>query len=494
MSERTRLIDLILPLGVEPGDGWGEVYVTGICEDSRRVSPGDFFVAIPGAKVDGASYAEDAVERGAVGIVAERPIDLSIPCVVVPDARRALALLSARFFDEPTRDLHAIGVTGTNGKTTVCHWIAHLLEPDRCEVISTVENERRGIRAVTTPPSPSVQRIAREAQDAGRRHLIVEASSIGLEQHRLDAVEFDVGVFTNLTHDHLDLHGDLASYRAAKSILFEGLTPDAWAVVNGDDASHAAMLEATQARSFVVSRNGSADLSATVIDVACRSEVVRLVYRGEENMVKLPAGGLHSVDNALVAAGAALCSGVPLSIVVERLGTVPPIPGRGEVYRNRRGVTAVVDFAHNPDALERTLMELRPGFERILVVFGAPGESDRAKRPVMGRIAGRLADLTILTSDNPKGESPEAIMDEIESGVAEAGGACERVIDRAEAIARAVERSARGDLVLVAGKGHEDYQLVGEGVVPYADGAVLASLGFRPIDVAPEARETGKEK
>jgi len=487
-----KLTELTAPLGVEPEEAWGDVLITGICEDSRKVSAGDLFVAIPGTKVDGGTYASDAADCGAVAVVAERALDLPVPTLVVSDARRALALLAARFFGSATEQLHTVAVTGTNGKTTVCHWIAHLLGPERCEVISTVENERRGIRALTTPSSPVIHQIARKALDARKACLIVEASSIGLEQRRLDAIAFDVAAFTNLTHDHLDLHGSFGRYLEAKEILFRGLAPDAWAVVNQDDPCGEAILDATPARPFTVRRDGPADLTAGDITVGLDRCTFRLAHRGRTQAVRLPAAGLHSVDNALVAAGVAFCFGLSLPAIAAGLETVPRIPGRGDVYRDGRGVTAIVDFAHNPDALERILGEVRSEFERIVVVFGAPGESDRAKRPKMGRIAGRWADLTILTTDNPKGESPRGIIEEIARGVSETGGGCERIVDRGEAIARAVAQCGPRDLVLIAGKGHETYQIVGEEFIPHADGAVLGALGFEPA-AASEQGEARKE-
>ncbi len=488
-----RLTELTAALGAEPEVGWGNVLVTGVCEDSRRVAPGDLFVAIPGTTLDGAAFAAAAVERGAVAAVAERPLELSVPTVVVSDARRALALVSARYFGDPTEHLHTIGVTGTNGKTTVCHWVAHLLGSNRCEMITTVENERRGIRAMTTPSSPDVQRVANGAVHAGKAHLIIEASSIGLAQRRLDAVSFDVAAFINLTHDHLDLHGDLPRYRAAKAALFAGLAPTAWAVVNRDDPHSEAMLAATRARAFTVARQRAADLTASDVVAGLDRCEFRLSHRTQICDVSLPAPGVHSVDNALVAVGVAVCSGLPLSVAVERLRGVPRIPGRGAVYRHPRGRTAIVDFAHNPDALQRILEELRPGFKRIVVVFGAPGESDRAKRPMMGRIAARLADRAILTADNPKGEPAETIIDEIARGLRDAGGDWEVCVDRAEAIARAVAQTGPGDLVLVAGKGHESYQIIEGEFVPHADGSVLRDLGFEPVGAADEGETFRRE-
>jgi len=472
------LSELLRPLEHPTGAAWDDVRVLGLSEDSRRIEPGFLFVAIPGTVLDGAAFADEAVSRGAVAVVAEQELSVPVPSIVVPDVRRALALLSARFYGNPTVRLHTIGVTGTNGKTTVCHWAAHLLGTERVETITTVENERRGLRAVTTPSSPIVQRIAREALDAGKCHLIVEASSIGLAQERLRAIGFDIAAFTNLSHDHLDLHGSLEAYVEAKLRLFRGLAGDARAVVRVDDPCAEAVLEASTGQPFTVGRLGQADLTAGDVVLTPDGVSFRLMRQGVSRSVRLPTLSLESVDNALVAAGIALCAGLDLETVADRLETVPPVAGRGVVFRNPDGGTAVVDFAHNPAALEALLSALRGRFSRVVALFGCPGGSDRSKRPRMGEISGRLADWTVLTSDNPKDESPEAILDEIAVGLRAAEGRWEAQVDRAAAVRRGVELAGTDGVLLVAGKGHETYQIVGTEFVPYADEAVLLDLGF----------------
>lgn len=478
MRKQKRLSDLAKLLGVELDAEWNGISVTGISEDSRQIESGGLFVAIPGTARDGADFATDAAARGAAAVVCEHLLPLDVPCVVVSDARRALAALAAGHFDHPTRELHTIGVTGTNGKTTVCHWIAHILGGERTELVTTVTNAESGISELTTPSSPVVQRIARTAVEAGKANLVIEASSIGLKQRRLDAVKFDVAAFTNLTHDHLDLHGSLESYMNAKAHLFRQLEPAGWAVVHGTDPAAEAILAASRGRPFTVGLSDSADLSAREIAPTASGTSFLLAQGRETAVVCLPAIGRHNVENALVAAGVAVCSDVALAEIAERLRTAPAIRGRGAVFRNAARVTAVVDFAHNPDALQRTLEMLRPIYDRVVAVFGCPGESDRAKRPRMGEICGRLADLTILTSDNPKGEPPEAIIEEIAVGLRGTGGAQESCVDRADAVRRGVERARPGDVVLVAGKGHEEYQIVEGERIPYSDARVLESLGF----------------
>jgi len=477
------LSDLAEAVGLSSDPSWSDVAVRGICEDSRRLRAGDLFVALSGAKQDGRLFVQEAVAQGAVAVAVEEPVDVGVPCLAVPDGRRALAELSAAFFDHPTRKLRTVGVTGTNGKTTVCHWVAHLLSTDRTALLSTVTNAESlptSIAGLTTPPSPIIQRLAREAVDDGAETLILEASSIGLAQGRLDAVAFDVCAFTNLTHDHLDLHGDAKAYASAKARLFESLGSDGWAVVNADDPAAERMLDGCRGRPLRVSQQCPADLRA--VDIRVEEDATRFLLVGgsDEVKVRLPVIGLYNVQNALVAAGIAICCGVGLHDIADRLGTVRPVPGRQRWFRDQQGRTAVVDFAHNPDAMERVLRTLRPRHRRVAVLFGCPGGSDRTRRRAMGEISGRWADLTILTSDNPKHETPRGIAEEIAVGVRGAGGGYEIVIDRAAAISRALAWAEDGDCVLVAGKGHERVQLVGDERVPYSDRDVLESLGLAP--------------
>jgi len=474
------LTELAAAVGIAPHIGWDRVAVTDLCEDSRLVIPGALFVAIPGAVHDGATFIGEAIAGGAAAVVSERQGQTPVPLLRVDDARAALAQLAAAFHGRPTERLFTVGVTGTNGKTTVCEWIAHILGADESTVIGTLANKARGLAAVTTPSSRVVQRVAAEARDAGVRNLIVEASSIGLVQHRLDAVDFEVGVFTNLTYDHLDLHGSVESYAKAKRILFARLEETATAVINVDDPASGAMLAGCDANVVSFGLALGADLRGVDPQCGPRGTRFTLTWRSEGAPVELPHPGKHSMMNALAAAAVALTRAVTLPEIAERLATAPALEGRMQFLTRPDGLTAVIDFAHTPDALEHALKTARPASGRLLVVFGCPGESDRGKRPMMGEIAGRLADVAILTSDNPKHEALEAILDEIEGGVSLTDGCWERVVDRAEAIGRAVERAKPGDVLLIAGKGHESYQIVGDSFLPYSDRVVLEKLGFKP--------------
>jgi len=473
-----RLDELAAAIGVPPRPGWEQVAIRDICEDSRRVEPGALFVAVAGAVRDGADYIADAVARGAAGIVSQGNPPVPVPHLRAVDARAALAQLAAAFHDRPSEGMFVVGVTGTNGKTTVCHWIAHLLGAERTALISTVENERHGLRAVTTPPSPLVQRIAAQARAAGAENLVVEASSIGLEQRRLDAVDFDIAVFTNLTHDHLDLHGTVDAYLGAKRILFAGLKGSGHAVVNDDDPASDRLLEGCRARRWRYGFRPGADLCAVDPRRTVHGARCRLTWQGRCAPVVLPHPGEHNLSNALAAATAALLGGVSLEEIAERLHTAPAVDGRLQMFSRPDGVTAVVDFAHSPDALEKVLRTIRPSGGRVLLVFGCAGESDVAKRPMMGQVARRLADRVILTADNPKHEDLGGILDQIEVGMQASPGGCWRIPDRAEAVRFAVAAARPGDVVVLAGKGPETYQILGDEFTCYSDRRVLEDLGF----------------
>jgi len=475
------LADLAISLHVPIPETWRGVEVTGISDDSRCILPGELFVTIAGATHDGADYTNDAIGRGAAAIVSEQPCATSLPNLIVSDARAALAALAAEFHGHPTRSLFAVGVTGTNGKTTVCHLATHLLGPAVTTVIGTVTNEARGLRAVTTPGSPLVQKIAEDALRGGCRNLLIEASSIGLAQHRLDAVDFDAAVFTNLSRDHYDLHGGRTPYLEAKLMLFRELKPGATALVNVQDPAASEVLGATRAHRLTYSAGAGADLLASDIELETYSSTFCVGWQGDAVVVELPLPGRHNVENALAAIGIGLSAGVPLDALAEGLRSAPSVPGRCQFFRRGDGLLAVVDFAHTPDALARMLELLRRDFARVLVVFGCPGQSDRGKREQMGEIAGRLAAFAVLTSDNPKYEDPASIIGEIATGVARSNGRAERVLDRAEAIRRAVDEARVGDVVLVAGKGHETYQIVEDRAIDYSDAAVLEGLGFTAL-------------
>ncbi len=478
-----RLTELARGAGLAPPPR--DLDITSVTDDSRRVEPGALFVAHRGVQADGHDYIGDALARGAAALVAERATLADVPAWVVADGRAALARLAAVFYGHPTRELFTIGVTGTNGKTSVCHFIAHLLGAADTAVLGTVANFERGLRALTTPSSPIVQAFARRAADTRCRHLVVEASSIGLVQRRLDEVNFRVGVFTNLTRDHLDLHGTMAAYGEAKALLFRRLPPDGCAVLNAEDPYSDALRAVSRCPTLRYGQDPAADLVATAVREDRRGIEAEIRWRGAQTRVSLPVHGRHGVANALAALGAALAAGRPFEDLVPHLATLPPVSGRWEVLARDDRIDAIVDYAHTPDGLSQVLGSLARLYPAVAVVFGCAGGSDRGKRAEMGEIAGRHAGLVVLTADNPKDEEPGEIADEIARGVARTPARCLRVLDRPAAIAAAVDAAAPGSAVLIAGKGHETYQIVRGQFVPHSDVAVLETLGFRPIASRP---------
>jgi len=441
-----RLVAALEPVEVLGGLS---VEVRDLAYDARGVTPGALFFAVPGERADGHDFAAEAVERGAVALVVERRLDLPVPQVVVRDTRAAMAPAADVFFGEPTRELEVVGVTGTSGKTTTSFLLFAILAAAgrRPGLLGTVEarvgGERRGV-VRTTPEAIDLQRVFREMLDAGDRSCAMEASSHASVLHRLDRVRFAVLIFTNLSQDHLDFHGDMESYFEAKRRLFH-VEPRPVAVVNvGDEHGRRLARELPDAVTF------SADDAGALDGIALR-------LRGRFN-----------VENALGALTAARALGIDEDAIRQGLESVRGVPGRFESVDAGQPFHVIVDYAHKPDALEKVLRAARDlaGENRVVCVVGAGGDRDRGKRAVMGRLASDLADVVIVTSDNPRSEEPEAIAAEIVSG---AEGEVEVELDRAAAIGRAVELARPGDVVLIAGKGAEQGQEFADRTVPFDD-------------------------
>ena len=429
--------------------GRPSVEVRDLAYDARAVKPGTLFFAVPGARADGHDFAEDAAARGAAALVVERALDLPVPQVVVRDARVAMAPAADVFFGEPTRELEVVGVTGTSGTTTTSPLLSAILAAAgrRPGLLGTIEarvgGERRGV-VRTTPEAIDLQRTFREMLDAGDRSCAMEASSHASVLHRLDHVRFAVLVFTNLSQDHLDFHGDMESYFEAKRRLFH-VEPRPIAVVNvGDDHGRRLAEELPDAITFSLDDAGALD------------------------GIELRLRGRFNVENALGALYAARALGVDDDAIRRGLGSVRGVPGRFESVEAGQPFHVIVDYAHKPDALEKVLRAARElAAERhVICVVGAGGDRDRGKRAVMGRVASELADIAIVTSDNPRSEDPEAIAAEIVSG---ATGELGIELDRAAAIGRAVELARPGDVVLIAGKGAEQGQEFADRTVPFDD-------------------------
>jgi UDP-N-acetylmuramoyl-L-alanyl-D-glutamate--2,6-diaminopimelate ligase len=434
------------------------VEISALAYDNRQAGPGTLFFCVPGFSSDGHDFASDAVARGAAALVVERPLDLGVPEVLVPSVRAAMAPAAARFHGDPTGELEVVGVTGTNGKTTTAFLVRALLEAAgrRCALLGTVKaviggEEREAAR--TTPEAIDLQRDFRAMHDAGDRACAMEVSSHALRLHRADAIHWAAAIFTNLTQDHLDFHPTMEDYFAAKRELFAALPRVA--VVNVDD-SYGRRLAVEWPEALTISLERQATYRA--LEVSSGFAGADLLVAAPEGEVSLrsPLPGRFNAQNVLCAVAAVRALGVDMDTIVSALPAAGRVPGRFEPVDEGQGFAVLVDYAHTPDSLENVLRAARDlTAGRLHCVFGCGGDRDRGKRPLMGEIAARLADRPIVTSDNPRSEDPEAIIAEILAG---AGEGTEWLVDRREAITRALEGAAPGDVVVVAGKGHEQGQ------------------------------------
>jgi UDP-N-acetylmuramoyl-L-alanyl-D-glutamate--2,6-diaminopimelate ligase len=494
------LDELLTGLRYEVLKGSTSCALAGITTDSRVVQPGWAFVAIPGAKADGHTFIPQALAQGASVIVVDRPIGLaaatSACCLRVLDTRKAFAHLAAAFFGHPSRQLRLIGVTGTNGKTTSTYLLeavlqAHGLTPGVIGTVTYRYSDHERPADQTTPPADAVQRMLREMVDAGVSHCAMEVSSHALAQHRVWGCQFAAALFTNLTQDHLDYHADMSAYFAAKAQLFTTYHPDL-AVLNYDDPASEKLLHQTRAPVITYGFSPAADVGIEHLEIDASG--IHLSARLERQSVTVRSQliGRHNVYNILGVLATA--KGLDLAIEqtiqgIERLRTVP---GRFERVDGGQPFSVLVDYAHTDDALRNVLQAAR-GITtgRLLVVFGAGGDRDRSKRTRMGRVAAQYADMAVITSDNPRSEEPMAIIRAIEVGVRESGHASQYQIveDRARAIQKAIGLARAGDVVVIAGKGHETYQIVGAERFAFDDRQVAAQalqdLGYPSTSTAP---------
>ena len=448
----------------------GDVECSGICYDTRTMEPGCLFVALPGYKTDGHKYIAQALEQGAAAVLCQHPPEGEGPWLVTPDARAALAAVSANWFGHPARDLTLLAVTGTNGKTTTTYLLKAMLEGvlgARVGLIGTNQNmvgEEVLPAHRTTPESWEVQQLLREMADAGCTHVVMEASSHALVLHRLDGLRFRAGIFTNLTQDHLDFHGTMEAYRDAKGLLFRQSDT---AVLNLDDEAGRYLARTVAVPRLTYSeRRDEADLTAKNLRLFPDRVEFEAVAEGAISRVRLPIPGGFTVYNALGVLTCGLALGLPLADCADALAKAPGVKGRIEVVPVPADFAVIIDYAHTPDALENILTTVRDFTAgRVICLFGCGGDRDRTKRPQMGAIAGSLADVAVVTSDNPRTEEPEAIIRDILPGLE--GTAAEVVVepDRRAAIRRALSLAKPGDTVVLAGKGHETYQEVGTQVL-----------------------------
>ena len=448
----------------------GDVDVSGISYDTRTMTPGCLFAALPGYKTDGHRYISQALEQGAAAVLCQSPPAGEGPWLVTPDSRAALAAVSANWFGHPARELTIAAVTGTNGKTTTTYLLKAMLEGALGAKVGLIGTNQNLIgEAVlpahrTTPESWEVQKLLRQMADAGCTHVVMEASSHALVLHRLDGLRFRAGIFTNLTQDHLDFHGTMEAYRDAKGLLFRQSDT---AVLNLDDEAGRYFARTVAVPRLTYSeRRDEADLTAKNLRLFPDRVEFEAVAAGAISRVRLPIPGGFTVYNALGVLTCGLALGLPLADCADALAKAPGVKGRIEVVPVPADFAVIIDYAHTPDALENILTTVRDFTAgRVICLFGCGGDRDRTKRPQMGAIAGSLADVAVVTSDNPRTEEPEAIIRDILPGLE--GTAAEVVVepDRRAAIRRALSLAKPGDTVVLAGKGHETYQEVGTRVL-----------------------------
>ena len=458
-------------------NGPAEREITGLAYDSRKVKPGSLFAALRGEKADGRAFIESAIAAGAVAVLGENiDPDARITAVNVPDARAALAEVAAAFYQFPAQRLKMLGVTGTNGKTTTTFLIKHICEKEllRCGLLGTVRYEvgdRILPAARTTPESLDVHELLSQMRGAGCKAAVMEVSSHALAQNRVRCIEWDCAVFTNLTQDHLDYHGTMEKYFDAKSLLFTGLAGQkkkALAVINADDRYGARLIKMCGVPVLTYGLGVRADFRASEVKIDFSGTSYQLDARGRSFLVRLPLIGRFNVYNSLAAIAAAASIGIEVRHAVVALANAPHVPGRLEAAPVKRQFRVFIDYAHTEDALVnvmKTLRELSP--RRLIVVFGCGGNRDKAKRPRMAAVVDELADWSIVTSDNPRKEDPEAIIDDIKKGYR--GHNYEVIADRREAIFKAVAMAQPRDIVLLAGKGHEASQEFADHTVPFDD-------------------------
>lgn len=476
------LRDLLMPLLPVTITGDDSMEITGLTADSRQVQPGCLFVCLTGYTVDGHSFAAQAVQQGAVAVLSERDLDVPATVVKVPDTRRAMAMLADRFYGSPTRELKLIGVTGTNGKTTTTHLIDKILR-DRQRVTGLIGTIHMRIGDVTedvkntTPDALDLQKSFRRMRDVNTEYAIIEVSSHALEMGRVRGCDVHTAVFTNLTQDHLDYHKTMENYRYAKSLLFSQLgnsyDPDRLktAVLNADDDASKLYATVTPARVITYGIDQEADVRATDFEITSKgTSFTAQTFAGSVRM-NLKLMGKFNVYNALAATAVALAENVPLEAIKNSLESVPGVNGRFEAVDAGQPFAVLVDYSHTPDSLENALATVKEfAKQRIFCIVGCGGDRDRTKRPIMARIATKYADHSVLTSDNPRSEDPQAIIDDMLAGLDEVEQ--ERytaVVDRREAIHFAVSKAQPGDVILIAGKGHETYQIIKDQVLPFDD-------------------------
>jgi UDP-N-acetylmuramoyl-L-alanyl-D-glutamate--2,6-diaminopimelate ligase len=477
-----------------------EVVINKVEYDSRKVGRNDMFVALKGMAVDGHKFIQDAIQNGAKAVVLEEDGVLSdsffmhsgVIKIVVQDSRKALALISANYYKHPSENLQLVGVTGTNGKTTTANLIKYILEENekllsgnKIGLIGTIENkigDETVAANLTTPESLELHEFFSKVLSKNGKSVVMEVSSHALIQNRVYGIDFAIAVFTNLTQDHLDYHKTMDAYFKAKKNLFDNLVTNAAAVSNSDDQYGDEILKTAKAKKITYGIQSDADVKAFNVDLRLDGTSFDVFCNGKIFPINTPLVGRFNVYNTLAAISAAIALKIEIPILQSALSSVPPVRGRFERISTQKGFTVIIDYAHTPDALEKCLNAIhdlkqqnKPESGRIITVFGAGGNRDKTKRPKMGKIASDLSDVVIITSDNPRTEDPYQIIMEVTAGIKERTEYIQE-IDRKRAIEKAINLARPGDVILLAGKGHEGYQIIGTEKIHFSDREVVTSL------------------
>ena len=478
MMELATIVTALDGAGLLAAPFTDSVRITGVTEDSRKVEAGTLFCAIDGTATDGHAFLRDASDRGAAAALVTRRIDTSLLQVLVQESRLAAGIAAREFYGNPADRMILIGVTGTNGKSTTVSILRHLLNADKSAsslgTLGAIDGSGAclsGYASLTTPGPVEFQAVLAELRSRGATHVACEASSHGLDQRRLHSATFAAAVYTNLTHEHLDYHHDLESYAAAKMKLSELVAPGGVEILNADDPTWGALPQRGDLRRSKYGRAQDAHVRAIDERSTDSGTSCTFCFGSEEHRIELPLLGDYSVANALAAAATAWGLGVDPALVAERLSGVPQVPGRMERLWSD-GFTVLRDYAHTPDGFERaitTIKSITPG--RLIVLFGCGGDRDRDKRAVMARITARLADLVVITDDNPRTEDPKQILDDLEKGLGQVERL--RIPDREKGIHQAVSLLQPGDCLLLLGKGHETYQIYGTEKMPFDERTIV---------------------
>ena len=474
------LKDLLKLLSDYKTKNYTDVEVTGLSYNSLTTKDGDIFICIRGEYSDGHKYAQNAVEKGAVALFCEEELSIDVPQVIVNDTKRLMANISSVFYNEPSKKLNLIGVTGTNGKTTVTHLLQRILEEnnEKCALIGTLgyklsSTDEYKEAKHTTPQPPELQRDLRLMVDSSIKNVVMEVSSHSLEQKRVGCCDFDGAIFTNLTQDHLDYHITMNNYFKAKAILFENLKEGTFAVINADDEYADKFMDIIPKGVNVLTYGvkNDADIKAEDIDFSVDGAKLTVKFAGKSEKMNLHLNGMFSIYNALAAFAGALAMGIDYKIIISALEQTKSVAGRFEIVNKKPLV--IVDYAHTPDGLENVLKaarELTPKTSNLICLFGCGGDRDTTKRPKMGKIADELSDKVVVTSDNPRSEDPQIIISDIMTGIKTVD--TKRIfveIDRGNAIKFLKDISAPEDVIVIAGKGHEDYQILKDETIHFDD-------------------------